>query len=452
MPVLSTLATFSTRGYGGGSGVLVGLGWVAIGTDASANTIESPYAIAMNNANQLIIPGYTQITDPIAGYVDAGVMTIMTNTADSINTKLLENPATGHGCSLNSCAIDGLNNIFAVGYINKLVSGSSYHNAVLVAKYNSSGTLLWSKSIDDNVIINSFLGVDVDVSPLGNTYLCYRYFSSPNKVSYISKLNSSGTTLWTRSLSSGTSGTYDGPTTNIIDSSENVYTVIYRNSDIVIIKTDTNGNNVWNRQYTDTGISENKPNLLSIYGTTLCLGFGTSVMTINTSTGDVILQKTISGAGGIIATQIDSLGNIYCLTDVVGTTSYLYSYTSAGVLRYCNKFVGDRNTGVDDLSPTGMIYRDNELYLTFTTYVDTCVIKVPSDGAIPGKGVYIVPITGSSPQVTYTIVYTKFSATPTTPSITQSSISLTFGTTSLTNAAITTIDADSTVTWTTKTI
>lgn len=452
MPILSTLATFSTRGYGGGSGVLVGLGWVAIGTDMNANTVESPYAIAMNNSNQLIIPGYTQITDPIAGYVNAGVLTIMTNTADSITTKLLENPVTGHGCSLNSCAIDGLSNIFAVGYINKLVSGSSYHDATLLVKYDSTGTLLWSKSIDDNVITDNFLGVDIDVSPLGNSYLCYRYFTSPIKVSYISKLNSSGTTLWTRSLSSGTSGTYDGPTTNIIDSSENVYTVIYRNSDIVIIKTDTNGTNVWNRKYTDTGISENKPNLLSIYGTTLCLGFGTSVMTINTSTGDIIFQKTTSDVGGIVATQLDSMGNIYCLTDVVGASSYLYSYTSAGELRFCNKFVGDRNTGVDYLDAKGMIYRDNELYLTFNTYVDTCIMKVPSDGKIPGKGVYIVPITGSSPQVTYTINYTKVIPTITTPSITQSSISLTFGTTSLTNAAITTIDADSTVTWTTKTI
>ncbi|HOS56986.1 MAG TPA: hypothetical protein PK385_13165, partial [Spirochaetota bacterium] len=143
----------------------------------------------------------------------------------------------------NSVAVDSSGNVYAAGYQEGMGSytygegvsvAGSYadgYNVVLV-KYDSSGTALWAKSVTTGSS-SQFNSVAVDSS--GNVYAAgYQYKTGsftygegvsvagtgPNNVVLV-KYDSSGTALWAKSVTAGTS--YSCFSSVAVDSSGNVY-------------------------------------------------------------------------------------------------------------------------------------------------------------------------------------------------------------------------------------
>jgi hypothetical protein len=351
----------------------------------------------------------------------------------------------------NSSVVDSSDNIYVSGKYSSYSAG--WNPAGLLSKYNSSGALQWAIKIDGSSGSEVGNGIDVDVTSTGNSYIGITSFTSPNYTLYFLKYNSSGVRQWVRSLAGA--GSYQAILCNIVDTSGNLYTLIRRGNDGVVVKMDSTGTNLWNKTFNVTGV-EGWNSAMSISNTTLYVGVDSGFISLDTSTGDIITQRALNmdpSTVDIVTTQFDSLGNVYCLAYMPGTPSaaLVYSFDSSGNLRYCNRLTQDTTYPVDPLLPTGMVYKDDNLYITLNnTNYDLIVMKVPAKGTVPGKGVYIMPLNGLS--ATYTFNYHPYSVSGTTTTYTATSTSLTFGTTGLTDSTLSVSSDPLSLVWTRKVI
>jgi hypothetical protein len=133
---------------------------------------------------------------------------------------------------------------------NSYICASTYNNSttyvdILTAKFNSSGSLLWQATLGGGSADSYGRGVTVDAS--GNVYSVGYYY---NNRWVIVKYNSSGTLQWQTTLSPGTFG-YSAYSV-AVDSSGNVYVCgnVGTQSNIAILKLDSSGASVWQKQLT----------------------------------------------------------------------------------------------------------------------------------------------------------------------------------------------------------
>jgi hypothetical protein len=91
-------------------------------------------------------------------------------------------------------ALDGSDNVYVVGR-----SGIGFGaETIIIAKYNSSGTIQWQRSLNS---ANADLGNGIAVDSSGNSYIG-GYQNNTNEVMILAKYDSSGSLQWQRSISS----------------------------------------------------------------------------------------------------------------------------------------------------------------------------------------------------------------------------------------------------------
>lgn len=116
-------------------------------------------------------------------------------------------------------ATDNDGNIYITGYFDKTINfedivltSSSFSN-IFLAKYNSSGNVIWAKSFNSGETIDKGFGVATDTA--GNVYLSGS-FNGPNLVlgsvtltqnsgfssQFVAKMDSNGNAIWGRTISS----------------------------------------------------------------------------------------------------------------------------------------------------------------------------------------------------------------------------------------------------------
>ncbi|MBI2265347.1 MAG: SBBP repeat-containing protein [Armatimonadetes bacterium] len=137
-------------------------------------------------------------------------------------------------------AVDGSQNVYVAGY--ETTSPSNW-NDILVRKYDSSGTLLWTRT-------NSNMGEDrakaIRVDASGNVYVAGYVTGSPTNV-WVRKYDTNGNTLWTQTYDSP-ANSYDYGYGIAVDVFGNVYvTGDEERSDL------GQGPNVWIRKFSPTG-------------------------------------------------------------------------------------------------------------------------------------------------------------------------------------------------------
>ena len=159
-----------------------------------------------------------------------------------------------------SLAVDSSDNVIITG-MTESVSGRNEEQ--FVAKFNSSGTVQWQRSVGTTLRDRGY-GVGVDSS--GNVYVTgQRLFHGDNR-SYLIKFNSSGTVQWQRYFAgANTSSNMQTFGTGIaFDSSDNVYvsgaaytyystfTGSFR-SEAILLKWNSSGTLQWSRRYGNYG-------------------------------------------------------------------------------------------------------------------------------------------------------------------------------------------------------
>ena len=244
--------------------------------------------IKIDSSGNIYIVGYTRTS---ATYHDVLVMKL-----DSSASTLWQRSVTttsnedDQGYAL---AIDDSGNVYVTG------QASDGNVKCFTAKFNSSGTIQWQRTLDGSTQHDQGHGIAVDSS--GNVYITGfgAYASGKSYEIFIAKYNSSGTIQWQRTLG-GTGNTYESAEGMAIDSSGNLHIVGWQQSSgdgMYIIKLPSDGSL--------TG-SYSTPGYTLTYA-------ASSMTSANSSFSSSAISRTISASS-----LTDSAGS---LTDAAGSLS-----------------------------------------------------------------------------------------------------------------------------------
>ena len=202
------------------------------------------YGIAVDSSGNSYVTGYTTG----GGYGNDDIITAKYDTNGNIQWQRILGGTGNDGA--DAIAVDSSGNAYVFAHTESAGAGNY---DMLVAKYNSSGSIQWQKTVGTGPgILEWSQGIEVDSS--GNIYLAgYTIGSGVGAGSYdflITKLNSSGAFQWSRTLG-GSSLDYGRAIA--VDSSGNVYvtgetastgTGMYEG---LIVKYDSSGTLQWQR-------------------------------------------------------------------------------------------------------------------------------------------------------------------------------------------------------------
>ena len=408
MPLISTLGAMSSRGFG------------EFNQQAQGKYIEdyfSTWLYTGNGSSQTINNGIPLIT-----------------TAEWSTTNL------GSGSGATACAVDSAGNIYVGGssdfrkinssgvtqwtrtlaispyfavFNSVTISSSdeiyvcgnifdSTSQCFFVAKYDTSGTLLWNRTLQSGAIAASY-GNAVTTDSSGNVYAGGQYTDTGSSIyGYFIKLNSSGTVQFQR--------TYRETSTNTVyaiyvDSSNNIYLTGNVAADtLYVAKWDSSGSPTWQRKVTDTTANGSRGQAITVdsSGNVYVTGVTSrsaeaQIITIKyDSSGTLQWQRkhfdaststlAYSAGNGI---TIDSAGTIHVAATGYASTGYLYTlwirYNSSGTaltrIKFYQTTADVRPYGIVLNGPAGIVIP-----------ADTTVgnyIKLPISGIVAGQATFL---------------------------------------------------------------
>jgi hypothetical protein len=269
---------------------------------------------------------------------------------------------------VSSICLDPSNNVF--------IGGMSYLNdkkGQQLAKYNSSGSILWQKRTATEAGNQEILSIAADQS--GNVYTTGR-MALPSGVfgasMYTVKYDPSGNLLWQKHL--GAPGGTARSRSIAVDNSGNVYVSGYGNSvGFILIKYDTNGNLLWQKGlssgavYSDNSnlVFDSEQNLYAIF--TLTSSPQIHIIKYDLS-GAILWQRKIATLQGVNTDiQVDSLNNIYLFASIyVGASAHIFAkINSSGVLQWQKQFNVDNLSLAENSRKLITIDEDDNSYLVF---------------------------------------------------------------------------------------
>jgi hypothetical protein len=227
-------------------------------------TTDVSYSVAVDGSGNAYISGYTygSLGEPNAGLFDA-FLAKYDSSGSVLWTRQIGTTANDESCSV---AVDGSGNAYISGWTYGSLGGPNAGDGdVFLAKYDSSGLLLWTRQIGTTTWDVS---QSVAVDGLGNAYISgYTYGSlggpNPNPGwtdAFLAKYDSSGLLLWTRQI--GTT-TWDESYSVAVDGLGNAYISGFTYGslggpnaggyDAFLAKYDSSGALLWTRQIGTTG-------------------------------------------------------------------------------------------------------------------------------------------------------------------------------------------------------
>ena len=300
--------------------------------------------------------------------------------------------------------LDSSGNVYITGYSN---SGGQGGVETYIIKYNNSGTVQWSRYFGIN---GEDTGNAIAIDSSDNIYIVGTNIISGTGTREMSlaKFNSSGTLVWERELTSTGNNTYG--VSLAVDSSDNPVITGYTNAlgqggtDIIIAKYNSSGTIQWQKSFGGSNNEEAKGMAIdssdNIYvgGFTQSEGAGAqdALVAKFNSSGDLQWQRILGAydtdSWGV---SVDDDGNVYGLghssrepsnTGLVNQF-IMAKYNSSGDLQWQRHFGGTAGEYVFGRTASG----DGDLYLFGSTGTsvsngveDAITLKVPGDGTLTG--------------------------------------------------------------------
>ena len=332
---------------------------------------------------------------------------------------------------------------------NVYVAGTTFSpDTILIAKYNNSGTIQWQKTLGG---VGDHRTYDIAVDSSGNAYVTGKYYNGGSDSGILlAKYDSSGNLQWQKRTSGGTE---DIGHSIKLDSSGNIYIVGQTRTnatyhDILVIKLDSSGSVIWDRAITSAsnnsdvgqGVAIDSSGNVYVTGKVNDGGIKLFVAKFNSS-GTIQWQRTLSGNGEYgYGVGVDGSGNVY----VVGTTyitgkSYdilIAQWNSSGTIQYQRTLGGGGNTyeGAEaiELDSSGNMYI---VGWQQSSGDGAYIIKLPGDGSL----------TGSYSTPGYTLTYANYSTTHTNSSFSANARSITTTAVNQTDTASSFTDSQSSI-------
>ena len=355
------------------------------------------------------------------------------NTSGTIQWQRTLGPGSA---SAYGVAVDSSGNVYVGGYV---IPGASFD--IQIAKYNTSGTIQWQRKLSGYP--SNDYGVSIALDSSGNVYVGGYTTLSGSYYMQVVKCDNSGVIQWQRTLG----GTGDSFGTGIaVDSSGNIYFCGYSTAsgtyDFEIAKYNTSGAIQWQRRLGSApGDCYSYSVAVDSSGNVYVLGYqnGFQLAKYNTS-GTIQWQRKLgSGSwpnGGSVA--VDSSGNVYVCGDAtVGTKNFqIAKYDTSGAIQWQRSLGGsadDSGRGIA-LDSLGNVYVCG--YSNASGTIDFLFAKLPNNGSL----------TGTYTVGGYSFVYAASTLTDSATTLTDAATSLTDAASSLTDSASTLTDAASTLT------
>nr|WP_228042032.1 S8 family serine peptidase [Tychonema sp. LEGE 07196] len=290
--------------------------------------------IATDSAGNIYMVGFTGDGDTTTGNWDT-LFTKYDSNGNKLWQKFLDNPATDFASGVK---IDAANNVYIVGYTN---SSSDSDRDAYIYKYDSNGNEIWQKvfSSQDTFADLADYATGVGSDNAGNIYVAGNTWGSfdptkawsnvPHQDAFIAKYDTNGNQVWVKDFGTPQDQNARAVTT---DNAGNSYIVghtdetIENGRDAFITKYDTNGNQVWIRQF-------------------------------GTAASDSAYGVTIGNDGNLYVTG-NTRGNLNGNNNSGGSDNFLVKYDTNGTQLWANQFgtVGDENTLGISLDKNGNIY------------------------------------------------------------------------------------------------
>ena len=407
--------------------------WIAL---LGGSLIDEGYGVAVDSSNNIIVCGLTT-SDGAGGY------DLLVAKYDSSGTliwdKTLGSTVAERGYGV---AVDSSDNIIVCGMRN--LYGDE---GLIVAKYNSSGALQWDKtlggSLDDQ-------GQGVTVDSLDNIIVCGRGTKSNGYDLLVAKYNSSGTLIWDKTLGGSTE---EFGRSVAVDSSDNIIVCGSTQSDgagsydLLVAKYNSSGVLQWDKTLGGTdaefsrGVAVDSSDNIIVCGSTQSDGAGSYDLLVAkyNSSGTLIWDKTLGGTGydtgyGVAVDSSDNI--IVCgYTSNAGTQFLVAKYNSSGALQWDKMLKGVNQS--DIFNDVTVDSSDNVIVCGYTYSI----------GA--GSGDLIVaklPPDGTGDGTYGTLVYQDASLTSADAVLTDAAAVLTDAAAAFTSSAASLTSADAVLT------
>ncbi|MBT7497566.1 PQQ-binding-like beta-propeller repeat protein, partial [Candidatus Woesearchaeota archaeon] len=214
---------------------------------------------------------------------------------------------------------------------------------VLLAKFNSSGNELWTKSVGGASVEWGYDVIEISGGFVVTGYT-HSYGSSDADVLLI-KFDSSGNELWTKYLS----GNSDDEGHAVVEASDGGFVVTGRTKsyggidiDVLLVKFDSSGNELWTKSL-GGGLTD----------------IGESI--IETDDKGFVVSGSTSSYGGssadILLVKFDHLGNVEGLENIVSESAYSSSYSVSAVTNITaesDETVAESDEDVTELDETAV--------------------------------------------------------------------------------------------------
>lgn len=321
-------------------------------------------------------------------------------------------------------ALDSSNNVYVTG---STIINSGEQGRILVLKYNNSGTLQWQRTLGSGTTTNE--GRAIAVNAQGEVFIVGVSTVPGGSAIQLAKYNTSGTLQWQKTLGGGTS---DGGAGIALDGDSNIYiagsTFTSNVSFMQVAKYNTSGSLLWQKTLGPSadGVSISIDSAGNIYalGSSVISVFGIQLVKYNSS-GVLQWQRRFSSAQASFAfsTEADSSGNVYIAGQALDGI-YIAKLDTSGNVLWQRQLTG---TGIT--TGSGLTADSENIYGVGLASISganaASSIKLPNDG--DGIGTYTI----NSRTVTYSAVTLTVEAS----SLTDSTSSRTDATSSLVGAS-----------------
>jgi uncharacterized delta-60 repeat protein len=388
-------------------------GTLADGDPVIVNTDGTVSAVSQNA--WIATPGGTQAQDMVidssgniyvAGYGDSQTTSNNDgflqkyNTAGAMEWQRYLGGGSSTSTTFSSVALDSSGNIYVAGYTNMQGAGGW---DILVAKYNSSGSIQWQRILGGTSTDQS-IGIAVDSS--ANVYISAYTQSSGqgNRDFLVAKYNTSGTLQWQYTLGDS----YAQIARDIVvDSSGNFYVTGYNaigsfpsyQKRFIVTKYNTDGDLQWQKVLYGSSDEDGQAIALDSSDNIYITGFSNStggggddiVVAKYNSSGSVIWQRKLSGSSneqgnGI---EVDSSGNVYVVgySNSGGPGGYsivIAKYNTSGTIQWQRHLGGsstDQGRGI-------VVDNSGNFYIcgnsSSTSTAGFIIARFPDDGTSTG--------------------------------------------------------------------
>lgn len=355
--------------------------------------------------------------------------------------------------------VDSSGNVYAFGF-GVIVPHSNNYYAIIISKYNSSGTIQWQKYITPGNANITPLGFAMDSS--GNMYCSG---DTANGRLFVLKLDNNANILWQRRLEAGS--TSNSIQELSLDSSGNIYICGYTPyqtagaNDLFVAKYNNSGTLQWQRRLGGTtddygyGVATDSSGNCYVSGYSVVNSAQVGLYAKYDTNGNIQWQRILTGTGNtnLYNINVDNVGNVY----LVGQTTSLSTNNASEILIVkCNsngEILWQRILRGPNTSSNGTCYKlipDNNgsIYLSGAIVFESSnfylvMAKLPDDGSKTGT------YSGGGGTVT-NVTYLTSSLTSSTTSLTSASATLSEGTNAF-NAPGTSFYTSSTSTLTSRT-